>query len=112
MPSLVKYLSVILLIVLGLFAYQYLDNQIIALRVLVFLLILAAAGFVFFTTPLGATCKEFLKNARLEFRKIKWADKKSTGQMTLIIFIIVFIVGLFLWLIDSIVFRLLQWIIN
>ena len=112
MPNLVKNIIAIALIIAGLAIYQYLESQITSLRVLAFLVSLTLAGLVFSTTQLGQKSKEFLANARLELKKIKWADKKQTGQMTLMIFLAVFVVGLFLWLVDSIVFRLLQWVIN
>jgi preprotein translocase subunit SecE len=50
----------------------------------------------------------FMGNARTEVRKMVWPTRVETTQTTLIVLGVVILVGIFLWLLDS----LLGWIIR
>jgi preprotein translocase subunit SecE len=53
--------------------------------------------------------KVFLREAKVEIKKVTWPDKKMTGASTLVVLAVVFIVGIYLGLVDGLlnyVFRL------
>ena len=72
---------------------------------------LVAVG-LFFTTVPGRATSSFLLTARTELRKMVWPTKPETLQTTLIVFIVVMIVALFLWVIDRLLSWFMQWLIG
>ena len=72
---------------------------------------LIAAG-IFFTTTQGKVTSSFLGTARTELRKMVWPTKAETLQTTLIVFIVVMIVALFLWALDRLLSWFMQWLIG
>jgi len=69
-------------------------------RVLAFLVALGVAAFLFLQTGRGTRTLGFFKDSRTEVRKVVWPTRAETTQLTIMVLIIVFIVGLFLWLLD------------
>ena len=88
------------LVLLGLFAFYYFEGQSLLLRVIGLLIIAGLAGFVVYQTDVGKRTVEFFRDARTEVRKVVWPSRAETTQTTLTVFIIVVIVGIFLWLFD------------
>ena len=70
-------------------------------------LVLAAVG-VALTTHQGRAFITLLKEANIERRKVVWPTKQETTQTTLIVVVVVFISGLVLWGVDS----LLGWLVK
>lgn len=64
---------------------------------------LLALGLVF-TTALGRNLWGFYKESRTEVRKMVWPTRQETVQTTLIVFALVFLVGMILWLLDMFLF--------
>jgi preprotein translocase subunit SecE len=56
------------------------------------------------TTALGRNLWGFFKESRVEVRKMVWPTRQETIQTTLIVFALVFLVGLILWLLDMFLF--------
>ena len=67
----------------------------------------AVAAGIALTTQKGAAFREMLKEARVELRKVIWPTRVETGQTTAIVVVVVLIVALILWALDS----LFAWII-
>lgn len=88
------------LVLAGLVAFYYFEGQSLLLRVVGLLIIAGLAAFVVYQTDLGKRTVEFFKDARTEVRKVVWPSRAETTQTTLTVFIIVVIVGIFLWLFD------------
>ncbi len=88
------------LVLLGLFAFYYFEGQSLLLRVVGLLIIAGLAAFVVYQTDVGKRTVEFFRDARTEVRKVVWPSRAETTQTTLTVFIIVVIVGIFLWLFD------------
>ena len=88
------------LVLTGLVAFYYFEGQSLLLRVVGLLIIAGLAAFVVYQTDLGKRTVEFFKDARTEVRKVVWPSRAETTQTTLTVFIIVVIVGIFLWLFD------------
>jgi len=90
------------------FNSSYLTDYPLYLRLLILLVFFALATFVFYTSSTGKTFKSYVFNSTSEVKKVVWPNKKETSQMTLVVFVFVLLMGIFLWLIDS----LLSWFIK
>ncbi len=93
-----------LLIVVGFLVLFYLDPlelNVTLYKVLVLLAGLAIAGFVFFKSPQGIQFSAFLKETKIELRKVVWPTKDETIKTTGMIMVAVIIVAIFLWIVDA-----------
>lgn len=70
-------------------------------RVLGLLAGLAVALFVFTRTAQGRTALSYIEESRTEVRRVVWPTRQETTQTTLIVMLIVTLIGLFLWALDS-----------
>lgn len=90
------------LVLLGLVAFYYFVGQSLLLRVVGLLVIAGLASFIVYQTDLGKRIVAFFRDARTEVRKVVWPSRAETTQTTVTVFIIVVIVGIFLWLFDMV----------
>ncbi len=90
------------LVLLGLVAFYYFVGQSLLLRVVGLLVIAGLASFIVYQTDLGKRIVGFFRDARTEVRKVVWPSRAETTQTTVTVFIIVVIVGIFLWLFDMV----------
>jgi len=65
--------------------------------------VLLALGMVL-TTDLGRNVWSFVLESKQEVRKVVWPTREETMRTTLLVFAMVFIVGLILWLLDMFLF--------
>ena len=70
-------------------------------KVLVALVWFAVAGGVFIKSSQGDRFQHFLKETRIELRKVVWPTRQETFKTTGIIMIAVVIVAIFLWIVDA-----------
>ena len=106
----VKLAAAAVMVIVGLVGFYYFADQSLLTRVIALLIIAGLAAFVVYQTDLGKRTVDFFKDARTEVRKVVWPSRAETTQTTLTVFIIVIIVGIFLWLFDmllSFLFRLI-----
>jgi preprotein translocase subunit SecE len=93
------------LVVAALVAFYVLDKQGPLVQWPVFLLGLAAAAGVFFTSETGKQLIAFGRDAWREVRKVVWPARKEAIQITAYVFGFVLIMAMFLWLTD----KTLEW---
>ncbi|HSH84083.1 MAG TPA: preprotein translocase subunit SecE [Guyparkeria sp.] len=96
------------LILAGVVGYYLLDGQPLFVRILA---VVAAAGLaiaVAYTTAVGRSIWQFSFDSRLEVKKMVWPTRQEATQTTLVVILLVFLIGLFLWGVDS----LLGWIVR
>ena len=96
------------LVLFGLIAFYYFEGQSLLLRVIGLLIIAGLAAFVVYQTDLGRRTVAFFRDARTEVRKVVWPSRAETTQTTLTVFVIVVIVGIFLWLFDMLLSSLFR----
>ncbi|EPJ86375.1 MULTISPECIES: preprotein translocase subunit SecE [Pseudomonas] len=106
--DMLKWLLVVVLVVVGVVGNQYYSAQPILYRVLVLLVIAAAAAFVGLQTVKGKAFFVLAKEARAEIRKVVWPTRQETTQTTLIVVAVVLVMALLLWGLDS----LLGWLVS
>ncbi|NWF38956.1 preprotein translocase subunit SecE [Mariprofundus sp. NF] len=44
--------------------------------------------------------QKFMNEVKVEAKKVTWPDRKETMQSTLLVFVMVIFIALFLWLVD------------
>ncbi len=70
-------------------------------KVLITLLWFVIAGAVFIKSTQGDRFLHFLRETRIELRKVVWPTREETTKTTGIIMIAVVVVAIFLWIIDA-----------
>lgn len=58
-----------------------------------------------------ASVSRFLNEVRTESKKVVWPDQKETISATIMVFVMVLFVSLFLWVVDSILSSLVKMVI-
>ena len=105
----VKIVVAVLLVIGGFFGFYYFEGQAALLyRVLGLLAVLAAAIAIGVTTQPGTQLVDFGRAATLEMRKSVWPTRRETTQTTLVVLAMVTLVGLMIFIIDSV----LRWVIK
>jgi preprotein translocase subunit SecE len=95
-----KLMATLAILIAGVVGFYYFEDESQLLRVLGMLAIAAFALFIASTTDVGRRSQAFVKDARVEVRKVVWPTRQETLQTTLAVLIMVVIVAIMLWLID------------
>jgi preprotein translocase subunit SecE len=104
MTDKLKIAAAILLLVAGIAVYYLLGGSSILLRTGIVLLAAAGAVAVALTSEPGQRALAFAQSARQEVRKVVWPARRETMQGTMVVLAMVIILGLYLWILDSVVF--------
>jgi preprotein translocase subunit SecE len=95
-----KLILAVLLVAGGIGGFYYFGDKPDLIRVAIVLVTVALAVVVAATTATGRSAWEFFKGARLELRKVVWPLKKETMQITLVVFVMVILVAVYMWIVD------------
>ena len=91
----------VVLVGLGIWAYYYLGESALVLRILVVLAgIAAGAAMAWFTEP-GRQFMTFAAESWAEVKKVVWPTRKETIQTTAAVFAFVVVMAVFLWITDK-----------
>jgi preprotein translocase subunit SecE len=85
----------------GITAFYYFEDHSLFLRVIGLLLVAGVTLAVAFQTEVGRRTWSFVGEAQLEVKKVVRPTRKETLQTTAVVVGMVFVVALFLWLLDS-----------
>jgi preprotein translocase subunit SecE len=97
-----------LLVVLGVVAFYHFSDLLLIYRVLGLVVIVGASVAIAFTTDKGQSVWQFVLESKQEVRRVVWPTRDETVRTTLLVFAMVFIVGLILWLLDMFLFWAVQ----
>ncbi len=100
----VKQVLSLVLVVAGVAAFYYFSEVSLLYRVLALVAVVVLALVLLLTTDAGHRFWAFMLEAKQEVRKVVWPSRQETMQTTLMVFAMVFIVGLILWLLDMFLF--------
>ena len=89
------------IVLVGVVGFYIYSEQPLLYRVLGLLVLVAIGAGIGLTTARGKSLAIFMQGARTEVRKMVWPTRVETMQTTLLIFVAVILVGLFLWLLDT-----------
>jgi preprotein translocase subunit SecE len=94
----------------GIAAFYLLGDLPIWLRWIIVLAALVAGAFVGLQSHQGKTFSAFVQSSRIELRKVVWPNRQETMQVTLVVFVMIIVLGLFFWGVDSLLGFLTQWL--
>ena len=106
--DMVKLVLAVILLLVGFYGFYQYAEQPLLYRVLGILLFVIVAAGIALTTTKGRALTSFMQAARTEVRKMVWPTRAETLQTTGVILVVVILVGLFLWLLDT----FLGWIMS
>jgi preprotein translocase subunit SecE len=107
-PDTYKLIAAVSLFLVAVAAFYYFANYSTLMRVIGLLAASGAAVAIAATTELGGSVLEFIKEARMELRKVVWPTRTETLQTTLAIIVVVVVTSIFMWLLDA----LLLWAVR
>ncbi|WP_130536563.1 preprotein translocase subunit SecE [Thiomicrorhabdus indica] len=96
----IKLLASIGVLVATLIGYYTYDQAHAVVRVLGLVAGVLVSLFILYQTAKGKSWFQYLNLAKREVRQVVWPTRPETVQMTLIVFVVVILMGIFLWLID------------
>jgi preprotein translocase subunit SecE len=97
-----------IMLIAGIWAFYYFAAYSLLLRVIGLLVIAGGAAAIALTSDPGRQLWRFALDSRMEVRKVVWPSRQETMQTTLIVVVMVFILGLVLWLFDPILMAILR----
>ncbi len=100
MADKIKLIVAVLIAIAALAGFYYYEDESLFYRVVALVGAFVVAAGIALTTEVGRNARGFIRGATIEVRKVVWPTRKETVQTTLIVFVMVVLVGIFLWLID------------
>lgn len=97
----IKLLFALALVIAGSIGFHIYKTESLLFSVLGLVAVVVLALFISMTTLKGKQAWGFVRDARIEVKKVVWPSKQETMQTTLVVFVMVFIVGIILWLMDT-----------
>jgi len=85
----------------GLVAFYWLGEQALVVRIAALLGAWAVAVVLMWFTEAGRTFVAFARESWEEAKRVVWPSRKETMQTTLVVFAFVFIMAIFLWMVDA-----------
>ncbi|MGJ0492667.1 preprotein translocase subunit SecE [Methylobacter sp.] len=100
----VKQVLSVVFVAAGVAAFYYFSDVQLLYRVLGLVGIVIIVLGIMLTTGMGRNVWGFVLESKQEVRKVVWPTREETMRTTLLVFAMVFIVGLILWLLDMFLF--------
>jgi len=103
----VKYGLALALVIGGVIAFYYFSDVTgftLLYRVLMLVTAVLVALATMMTTAVGKNLWTFAMEAKQEVRKVVWPSREETIRTTLLVFGLVFLVGMILWFLDMFLF--------
>ena len=96
-----KWLVVVAIVLGGIYANTVYATVALIYRALAGVGIAAVAATIALQTEHGRAAWNLAKEARVEVRKVVWPSREETTQTTLVVVLVVALVGLLMWGLDS-----------
>ena len=94
----------------GIAGFYVLVEQPIWLRWILVLAALAVGTLVSLQSHQGKQFWAFVQSSRVELRKVVWPNRQETMQVTIVVFAMIIVLGLFFWGLDSILGLITRWL--
>ena len=88
--------------------FYYFEDQPTWVRVIALLVAVGISALIALQTAMGKAAWDFRREAIIEVRKVVWPTRKETVQTTMVVLVVVIIMALLLWALDS----LLAWAVR
>ena len=79
-------------------------------RWIIVLAAFAAGAIVSLQSFQGKTFWAFVQSSRVELRKVVWPNRQETWQVTLVVLVMVIVLGLFFWGLDTLLAYVTRWL--
>ena len=97
----------------GIVGFYYFETQLITVvRMLGLLATVPVAAFIASRTEKGSMLFRFFKEADIERRKVVWPSRAETMQTTLMVLVVTVIISIILFMIDTVLGKLVRMLIG
>jgi len=100
----------VLIVGAGVAAFYLLSAQPIWLRWIIVLAGLVLGALVSLQSFQGKTFWAFVQSSRIELRKVVWPSRQETIQVTIVVIVMVIVLSLFFWGLDSLLGLVTRWL--
>jgi preprotein translocase subunit SecE len=94
----------------GIAGFYMLSAQPIWLRWIIVLAAFVVGALVGLQSYQGKSLWAFIQSSRVELRKVVWPTGQEATQVTIVVFVMVIVLGLFFWGLDSVLGLLTRWL--
>jgi preprotein translocase subunit SecE len=91
-------------------ADRYFSEVVLALRLAGWIIFACILVFLIALTEKGKSFWKFIKDVRMEMRKVVWPTRQETTRTTLLVAAMVVVAALIMWGVDSILLVLIGWL--
>ena len=103
--DIVKWIVVMLLLAGGITGNQLLQQINISLRLIGWIILAGVVLGIAATTANGKKAVAFAREAKIELRKVVWPTRQEIMRISMMVVVLILLVGLVLWGIDSLLLR-------
>ncbi|WP_116808914.1 preprotein translocase subunit SecE [Steroidobacter cummioxidans] len=100
----------VVILAAGIVGFYMLVGLPIWLRWIMVLAALVVGALVSLQSYQGKTFWQFVQSSRVELRKVVWPTTQETWQVTLVVFVMIVVLGLFFWGVDTLLGFLTKWL--
>jgi preprotein translocase subunit SecE len=100
----------VVILAAGIVGFYLLVDLPIWLRWIIVLAALVIGALVSLQSYQGKTFWQFVQSSRVELRKVVWPSTQETWQVTLVVFVMIVVLGLFFWGVDTLLGFLTKWL--
>ena len=100
----------VVILAAGIAGFYLLSDLPIWLRWIIVLASLVVGALVSLQSYQGKTFWQFVQSSRVELRKVVWPSTQETWQVTLVVFVMILMLGLFFWGVDTLLGFLTKWL--
>src|SRR5262245_10904413 len=94
----------------GIAGFYLLPDLPIWLRWIIVLAALVVGTLVGLQSAPGKTFWGFVQSSRTELRKVVWPNRQETVQVTIVVFVMIIVLALFFWALDSLLGFITRWL--
>jgi preprotein translocase subunit SecE len=100
----------ILVLMAGVVAFYWYDEDPLALRLGMVAGGLIVAGGLLWVSWYGREFRQFAQAARVELRKVVWPSREDTLRTTMMVILFAIAMGVFFWVLDMVLTWLIRWL--
>jgi preprotein translocase subunit SecE len=105
-----RWLLISLLFISGVIANIYYAVQPVSIRLAAWTGLIVVISIIAISTQQGQQAKHFIREAKMELRKVVWPSRQETTRTTMIVIAMVLVASLLLWGIDAVLMNLIGWL--
>ena len=100
----------VVILAAGIAGFYLLVDLPIWLRWIIVLAALVVGALVSLQSYQGKEFWSFVQSSRIELRKVVWPNRQETMQVTVVVFVMIIVLGLFFWGVDTLLALLTKWL--